>query len=71
MAELIELNASWFFLCFQVGRETEDEAEGEAERYFHHAITLRNTLLFLRYNKELFQNDETIAPMGLGRFFPQ
>ncbi|CAB4000534.1 Hypothetical predicted protein, partial [Paramuricea clavata] len=49
----------------KVGREAEDEAEGEAERYFHHAITLRNTLLFLRYNKELFKNDETLPPMGL------
>ena len=56
-----------FSLYIQVGREAEDEAEGEAERYFHHAITLRNTLLFLRYNKELFQNDETLPPMGLGK----
>ena len=55
-------------LSLQVGREAEDEAEGEAERYFHHAITLRNTLLFLRYNKELFQDDETTSPMGLGKF---
>ena len=56
-------------LCIQVGREAEDEAEGEAERYFHHAITLRNTLLFLRYNKELFQDDETTSPMGLGKLW--
>ncbi|XP_028399499.1 protein FAM91A1-like [Dendronephthya gigantea] len=49
----------------KVGREAEDEAEGEAERYFHHAITLRNTLIFLRHNRELFKNDETLPPMGL------
>ena len=28
-------------------------AEGEAQRYFDHAITLRDTIRFLRYNKEL------------------
>uniref|UniRef100_A0A8K9XW57 Family with sequence similarity 91 member A1 n=1 Tax=Oncorhynchus mykiss TaxID=8022 RepID=A0A8K9XW57_ONCMY len=31
----------------------ESTAEGEAQRYFDHALTLRNTILFLRYNKEL------------------
>lgn len=29
------------------------EAEGEARRYFEHAVTLRDTLKFLRYNKDL------------------
>ncbi|XP_063404273.1 protein FAM91A1-like [Mytilus trossulus] len=29
------------------------EAEGEARRYFQHALTLRDTLKFLRYNKDL------------------
>ncbi|XP_046858487.1 protein FAM91A1-like [Xenia sp. Carnegie-2017] len=47
----------------KVGREAEDEAEGEAERYFHHAITLLNTLVFLRYNKELLNNNDN--PLGL------
>jgi hypothetical protein len=28
-------------------------SEGEAQRYFDHAITLRNTLRFLRYNPNL------------------
>lgn len=28
-------------------------AEGEAQRYFDHAITLRDTIRFLRYNKDL------------------
>ncbi|KAH0617457.1 hypothetical protein JD844_015708 [Phrynosoma platyrhinos] len=27
--------------------------EGEAQRYFDHALTLRNTILFLRHNKDL------------------
>jgi hypothetical protein len=33
--------------------QVESTAEGEAQRYFDHALTLRNTILFLRYNKEL------------------
>ena len=28
-------------------------AEGEAQRYFDHAVTLRDTVRFLRYNREL------------------
>ena len=28
-------------------------AEGEAQRYFDHAITLRDTIRFLRHNKDL------------------
>ncbi|EDO47478.1 predicted protein [Nematostella vectensis] len=31
-------------------------AEGEAQRYFDHAVTLRNTILFLRYNRTLVLN---------------
>ncbi|XP_076341540.1 protein FAM91A1 isoform X2 [Tachypleus tridentatus] len=30
-----------------------DVGEGEARRYFDHALTLRNTILFLRYNQGL------------------
>ena len=29
------------------------DAEGEAQRYFDHAITLRDTVLFLRHNDKL------------------
>lgn len=29
------------------------QAEGEARRYYEHAITLRNTILFLRENPSL------------------
>ena len=29
------------------------QAEGEARRYYEHAITLRNTILFLRNNPAL------------------
>ena len=32
-------------------------AEGEAQRYFDHAITLRDTIRFLRYNKDLIVDD--------------
>ena len=31
--------------------------EGEAQRYFDHAITLRNTIRFLRYNEKIYQKD--------------
>ena len=30
-----------------------EQAEGEARRYFEHAVTLRNTIKFLRYNPGL------------------
>lgn len=36
-------------ICLQV----DAVAEGEAQRYFDHAITLRDTIRFLRHNKEL------------------
>ena len=29
--------------------------EGEAQRYFQHAVTLRNTVQFIRHNKELMK----------------
>ncbi|XP_056153968.1 protein FAM91A1 [Lampris incognitus] len=31
--------------------KVESTAEGEAQRYFDHALTLKNTILFLRYNQ--------------------
>ncbi|XP_048759028.2 protein FAM91A1-like [Ostrea edulis] len=34
------------------------EAEGEARRYFVHALTLRDTVRFLRYNKDLNMDTE-------------
>ncbi|XP_013401437.1 protein FAM91A1 [Lingula anatina] len=39
-------------------------AEGEAQRYFDHAVTLRDTIKFLRYNKELSPDPE-FGSMGL------
>ncbi len=33
--------------------QVESVAEGEAQRYFDHAITLRDTIGFLRHNKDL------------------
>lgn len=47
-----------FLLFFQV----ETTAEGEAQRYFDHALTLKNTILFLRYNKELTQDQGADIP---------
>ena len=33
--------------------EDEPEGEGEAQRYFQHAVTLRSTIHFLRHNSLL------------------
>ncbi len=33
--------------------QVESVAEGEAQRYFDHAITLRDTIRFLRHNRHL------------------
>ncbi|XP_067888621.1 protein FAM91A1 isoform X2 [Heterodontus francisci] len=38
--------------------KVQNTGEGEAQRYFDHALTLRNTILFLRHNKELVTDDE-------------
>ena len=43
------------------------EAEGEARRYFVHAITLRDTVRFLRYNKNLCSDMENGAAVDLIR----
>lgn len=40
-------------------------AEGEAQRYFDHAITLRDTVLFLRYNKDLGVEPDQVPAKGL------
>lgn len=40
-------------------------AEGEAQRYFDHAITLRDTILFLRYNKDLGKEPNQVPAKGL------
>ncbi|XP_041359980.1 protein FAM91A1-like [Gigantopelta aegis] len=39
------------------------DAEGEARRYFDHALTLRDTIRFLRHNKNLF---DELDNTGLG-----
>ena len=43
------------------------DAEGEARRYFDHAMTLRDTVLFLRHNPDLAgEVDGTATPNGQG-----
>ncbi|XP_075070134.1 protein FAM91A1 isoform X2 [Mixophyes fleayi] len=44
--------------------KVQSTGEGEAQRYFDHALTLRNTILFLRYNKDLIAQPEA-ASTGL------
>lgn len=41
-------------------------AEGEAQRYFDHAITLRDAILFLRYNRNLGLEPDQVPAKGLG-----
>ena len=43
-------------------------AEGEAQRYFDHAITLRDTILFLRYNRDLGVEPDQVPAKGLGKW---
>ncbi|XP_064606810.1 protein FAM91A1-like isoform X2 [Liolophura sinensis] len=38
-----------------------DDAEGEARRYFDHAITLRDTIRFLRHNKSLCPDPDQLT----------
>lgn len=42
-----------------------EQIEGEARRYYEHAITLRNTLKFLRHNPSLI-GDVSSSGSGLG-----
>lgn len=42
------------------------EAEGEAQRYFDHAVTLRDTVRFLRHNRELCLEGESSGGQGQG-----
>ena len=42
-------------------------AEGEAQRYFDHAITLRDMILFLRYNRDLGVEPDQVPAKGLGK----
>lgn len=43
-----------------------EQAEGEAKRYYEHAITLRTTLVFMRNNPSLFGEEEESGGCGLG-----
>ncbi|MEE6463183.1 hypothetical protein FKM82_005809 [Ascaphus truei] len=50
--------------------KVQSTGEGEAQRYFDHALTLRNTILFLRHNKDLVAQPEhanTGLPLDLLR----
>ncbi|XP_068094102.1 protein FAM91A1 isoform X1 [Hyperolius riggenbachi] len=41
--------------------KVQSTGEGEAQRYFDHALTLRNTILFLRHNKDLQAQPEQVS----------
>ncbi|XP_054708527.1 protein FAM91A1-like [Uloborus diversus] len=44
-----------------------DVGEGEARRYFDHALTLRDTIVFLRHNSQLtYDNENADNSKGLG-----
>ncbi|CAG5116256.1 unnamed protein product, partial [Candidula unifasciata] len=40
------------------------DAEGEARRYFDHALILRDTVRFLRHNRELVEDSEGVVASG-------
>ena len=46
--------------------KVENVAEGEARRYFDHAVVLKNTILFLRNNRELSFEEENGNMLGVG-----
>lgn len=48
--------------------QVDSVAEGEAQRYFDHAITLRDTILFLRYNRNLGLEPGQVPAKGLGEY---
>ena len=52
-----------FFTCCHIagGLQVDSVAEGEAQRYFEHAITLRDTVKFLRYNRDIVLDAEFAA----------
>lgn len=55
------------FVLLQVdAASTSEGAEGEAQRYFHHAITLRHTLHFLRFNPKMSIGENSDGGAGLG-----
>ncbi|XP_067677224.1 protein FAM91A1-like [Haliotis asinina] len=41
------------------------DAEGEARRYFDHALTLRDTIHFLRHNKILCEDPDSVNGQGI------
>jgi len=45
--------------------KVENVAEGEARRYFDHAVVLKNSIMFLRNNKELLSDEENGNALGL------
>ncbi|XP_010219914.1 PREDICTED: protein FAM91A1 [Tinamus guttatus] len=48
--------------------KVQSTGEGEAQRYFDHALTLRNTILFLRHNKDL--GAQAVQPEQPSNGFP-
>ena len=57
-----------FIYSRSVYLKVENVAEGEARRYFDHAVVLKNTILFLRNNKDLSSEEENGNIFGLGMF---
>ena len=59
------LGKGWFTVFSGISwmYQVMEQAEGEAKRYYEHAITLRNTLIFLRNNPSLFEES---SGCGLG-----
>ena len=53
-------------LVTELEKVSNEEGEGEAARYFSHALTLRDTVLFLRQNPELKSEEGQDGSMCLG-----
>lgn len=51
-------------LLNELEKVSTDDSEGEAQRYFEHALVLRSTILFLRQNQQM---TEIVAGVDLIR----
>lgn len=58
------LDESLDSLLIELQKISTDDSEGEAQRYFEHALVLRATILFLRQNPKM---DEIAAGLDLVR----
>ena len=66
--KLTVCTCTWIMWCgwsYHVICQVTEQIEGEARRYYEHAITLRNTLKFLRHNPSLVGDGSGGSGLGV------